>query len=117
MSGMKVHLTARVDEGLAHFLDRYQQQHHVTSRSEALEDAIRALRDKALEAEYRAAMAEWEATGDADVWDATAGDGLEPDRRESDPRAPGPRASEPRASDPGGSDPGGSGAGGSDAAG
>lgn len=73
---MKTVMSARVDEQLASFLEHYQKSHGLKSRSEALEAAIRALRDKALEAEYAVAMDEWEASGEEDVWDVTVGDGL-----------------------------------------
>ena len=69
-------MSARVDEQLASFLEDYQKSHGLKSRSEALEAAIRALRDKALEAEYALAMDEWEASREEDVWDVAAGDGL-----------------------------------------
>ena len=72
-------MSARVDEQLANFLKRYQKSHGLKSRSEALEAAIRALRDKALESEYVLAMEEWEASGEEDVWGVTAGDGLSND--------------------------------------
>ena len=49
------------------------------SRSEALERAIRSLRDRSLEGAYAAAIDEWAASDDAAAWDALAGDGLGPD--------------------------------------
>ena len=69
-------MSARVDEQLADFLEDYQKSHGLKSCSEALEAAIRALRDKAREAEYALAMDEWEASGEEDVWDVAVGDGL-----------------------------------------
>lgn len=76
LRGMKVHVTARLDERLAAFLETYQRDHQLDSRNEALEHAVRALRDKELQREYAAAMSEWETSGDAEAWDATAADGL-----------------------------------------
>ena len=73
---MKTIMSARVDEQLANFLEHYQKPHGLKSRSEALEAAIRALRDKVLEAEYALAMDEWEASGEEDVWDVAVSDGL-----------------------------------------
>lgn len=73
---MKVHLTARVDGDLADYLSDYQQAHGVKTRSEALEIAIRTLRDKVLEQEYAMAMEEWEESGDATLWDRVVADGL-----------------------------------------
>jgi len=75
---MKMSISARVDEALVEFLDSYQKEHDVKSRSEALEQAIKALRERDLDREYALAMAEWDASGDAELWDRTAGDGLEP---------------------------------------
>jgi Arc/MetJ-type ribon-helix-helix transcriptional regulator len=74
---MKVSISARVDEALIRYLDSYRQAHAIKSRSEALEQAIKALRERELSRQYALAMAEWNASGDADVWDQTAGDGLE----------------------------------------
>ncbi len=79
MRAMKVHVTARLDERLASFLDAYQRDHQLGSRNEALEEAVRALRDKELQREYAAALSEWEASGDAEAWNATAADGLATD--------------------------------------
>jgi hypothetical protein len=76
---MKTHLSARVDANLARYLESYQQEHDLKTRSEALEAAIKALRDKALEHEYALAMEEWDVSGEAPLWDKTAGDGLDTD--------------------------------------
>lgn len=74
---MKTSISARVDEALVAYLDNYQKEHDVKSRSEALEQAIKALRERDLDREYALAMAEWDASGDAELWDRVAGDGLE----------------------------------------
>ena len=47
-----------------------------TTRSGALHHAVQALREQSLEEAYRQADAEWHDTGEAEVWDAVAGDGL-----------------------------------------
>lgn len=73
---MKIQISARIDEGLAAFLESYQQMYDVKTRSEALEKAIEALRERALTEEYAQAMEEWDASGDADLWDGTVGDGV-----------------------------------------
>ena len=77
---MKMSISARVDEALVAYLDNYQKEHDVKSRSEALEQAIKALRERDLDREYALAMAEWDASGDAKLWDQVAGDGLEQPR-------------------------------------
>lgn len=80
---MKISVSARLEETLVTYLDSYQQTHSVKTRSEALEQAIRALRERNLEQEYEAAIEEWDASGEAIVWDKTAGDGLEKEPREA----------------------------------
>ena len=79
MLTMKVPVSARVDAELVAFLDGVRRDRGLASRSEALELAIRALRDQALEPAYLAAMDAWHASGDDAAWDAVAGDGREPD--------------------------------------
>jgi Arc/MetJ-type ribon-helix-helix transcriptional regulator len=78
---MKVHISARMDENLARFLEEYQERHELKSRSEALERAVAALRDRALEEEYARAMDEW--TGQdrstREAWERTSGDGVDLD--------------------------------------
>jgi Arc/MetJ-type ribon-helix-helix transcriptional regulator len=76
---MKVHVSARLDGELVRFLEDYQRDHDRASRSEALEDAIEALRDRVLEHEYANAMDEWLVSEDAASWERTAGDGLDLD--------------------------------------
>lgn len=58
------------------FLKDYGERHGLPSRSAAFHAAVAALREKALEEQYLAADEEWYASGDAPVWDSTAGDGL-----------------------------------------
>jgi len=74
---MKVSISARVDEALVAYLDSYQKEHGVRSRSEALEQAIEALRERNLSREYALVLAEWDASGEGELWDRVAGDGLE----------------------------------------
>ena len=78
MCNMKVSVSARLDEGLLVYLDSYRRKHDVRTRSEALERAIRALQTSDLKREYALAMSEWEASGEGELWEKTAGDGLEP---------------------------------------
>jgi Arc/MetJ-type ribon-helix-helix transcriptional regulator len=78
MSSMKVPISARLDGELVAFLDGVRESRGLGSRSEALELAIRTLRDAALEADYAAAMNEWSAA-DAALWDRAVADGLDSD--------------------------------------
>ena len=75
---MKVPVSARLDAELVAFLDGVRESRSLQSRSEALELAIRALRDVTLEADYAAALGEWSAA-DAAAWDAVASDGIDAD--------------------------------------
>lgn len=56
-------------------LDRYAKAAGISSRSAAIQRAIRLLGDSELEEAYAAAWEEWRASGDAAAWDTTAGDG------------------------------------------
>jgi Arc/MetJ-type ribon-helix-helix transcriptional regulator len=58
------------------FLDAYAHHAGLKSRSAAIHEAIKALRERDLEAEYAQAAEEWESSGDAEAWDRTVGDGL-----------------------------------------
>ena len=57
-------------------LDRYVQAAGMPSRSAAIQQAIRMLRDPALEDAYAAAWDEWEASGEAAAWEVATADGL-----------------------------------------
>jgi hypothetical protein len=57
-------------------LDRFAQAAGLTSRSAAIQHAIKLLGDPELEAAYATAWSEWEASGDALSWEATTADGL-----------------------------------------
>jgi len=58
------------------FLDAYASAHAIPSRSAAVHQAIRALRLGDLDDAYGNAWKEWSESGEADLWEATAGDGL-----------------------------------------
>lgn len=61
------------------FLDEYVAEEGLPSRSAGVQRAIGALRQMALSLEYEEAIADWYASGEAEVWDVTVGDGLETD--------------------------------------
>ncbi|MGB8380549.1 MAG: ribbon-helix-helix domain-containing protein [Dermatophilaceae bacterium] len=71
---MKVSVSLSEDEVAA--LDKYARAAGLPSRSAAVQHAIRLLGDPELEDAYAAAWEEWESSGDAADWDATAADGL-----------------------------------------
>lgn len=58
------------------FLDEYAREQGLDSRSAALHRAVRLLRTAELGVPYESAWQEWAATGDAEVWEPTTGDGL-----------------------------------------
>jgi Arc/MetJ-type ribon-helix-helix transcriptional regulator len=76
MVPMKVPVSARLDAELVAFLDGVRESRGLDSRSEALELAIRALRDATLEVDYAAAIGEWSAA-EAAAWDGLVADGLD----------------------------------------
>ena len=57
-------------------LDKFARAAGLKSRSAAIQQAIKLLGDPELEDAYAAAWSEWEASGDAQSWEATAADGL-----------------------------------------
>lgn len=63
------------DEDVA-ALDRYAAAVGVSTRSAAIQRAIRLLSDPQLEDAYAAAWQEWEASGEAAAWEETTVDGL-----------------------------------------
>lgn len=62
------------DEDVA-TLDEFSRASGLTSRSAALQYAVRMLRLPELEHDYQAAWDEWEASGDHAAWETTAADG------------------------------------------
>ena len=59
------------------FLDRYVKQAGLDSRSAALQKAVRLLRQTERRQAYVDAWKEFDADGDAAMWEATVGDGIE----------------------------------------
>lgn len=57
------------------FLDAYASEHQLSSRSGAVQMAIRALRLGDLGEAYGDAWEQWSTSGEDDAWDVTAGDG------------------------------------------
>lgn len=57
------------------FVDHYARDRG-TTRSAVMHEAVQMLRRRDLASDYEAANGEWEAGGEADVWNGVAGDGL-----------------------------------------
>ncbi len=71
---MKLSVSLR-DEDVA-LLDEYARATGLTSRSAAVQHAVRLLRHPDLEQDYEAAWADWDSAGEQGLWDGTAADGL-----------------------------------------
>lgn len=72
----QVKLSVSLSESEVAALDKFAQAAGLKSRSAAIQQAIKLLGDPELEDAYAAAWQEWEASGDAQAWEATAADGL-----------------------------------------
>jgi metal-responsive CopG/Arc/MetJ family transcriptional regulator len=60
-------------------LDRLAAEQGLPTRSAAVQRAVALYVIDGLQAEYDKAFEEWEASGEAAVWESVAGDGLESD--------------------------------------
>jgi Arc/MetJ-type ribon-helix-helix transcriptional regulator len=72
----QVKLSVSLSERDVETLDKFAHAAGLKSRSAAIQQAIKLLGDPELEDAYAAAWLEWEASGDAGSWEATAADGL-----------------------------------------
>lgn len=57
-------------------LDEHARKTGLQSRSAAIHQAVRLLSQSALEEDYAAAWDDWERSGDRDLWETAADDGL-----------------------------------------
>jgi Arc/MetJ-type ribon-helix-helix transcriptional regulator len=71
---VKLSVSLRDDD--VEFLDDYVQRSGAGTRSAAIQRAIRLLRASDLESEYAQAIDEWLASGEAESWEPSTGDGL-----------------------------------------
>ncbi len=69
-------LSVSVSEDDVEFIDRYANEHGVSSRSGVVQRAMSLLRATELGDDYAGAWDEW-AAEDGELWDRTSGDGLE----------------------------------------
>jgi hypothetical protein len=69
-------LSVSLPEGDVAYLDAYAHEQGHRSRSAVLHKAVRTLRATELEGCYEDAWATWAASGEAQVWEPTAADGL-----------------------------------------
>ena len=75
LDGVSVVVVSLPDKDVE-FLDAYARSKGIGSRSAVVKKAVRLLRATDLGADYEDAWADWAATGEGDLWDPTAGDGL-----------------------------------------
>lgn len=57
-------------------LDEHARREGLASRSAAVHQAVRLLRRVELEVDYENAWRDWEASGDAQAWEASGADGI-----------------------------------------
>ena len=69
-------LSVSIPEDDVEFIDAYASTHGLESRSGVVQRALTLLRTSDLGKDYAAAWAEWESSGDAELWDPVVGDGL-----------------------------------------
>jgi len=69
-------LSVSLDGALVDFVSQYQKSHQIRSKSEVVARALTLLREHELETQYTDALEEWQASGEADLWDAVTSDGL-----------------------------------------
>ena len=73
---MKLSVSLPVED--VEFLDEYARTLGVGSRSAVIQRAVRLLRATELGPAYADAWEEWQASGEAGLWESTVGDGIEP---------------------------------------
>jgi antitoxin MazE9 len=73
---MKLSVSLPVED--VEFLDEYARTLGVGSRSAVIQRAVRLLRATELGPAYADAWEEWQASGEAELWESTVGDGIEP---------------------------------------
>lgn len=69
-------LSISVSEDDVAVLDEHARSQGLGSRSAAVQQAIRLLRQADLEQDYAAAWTQWDSSGDREAWEDSADDGL-----------------------------------------
>ena len=73
-----IKLSVSVDQTFVPFIERYQHNHTIRTKSEVVERALELLRKAELEQAYKEAAQDWLENPDAALWENTVGDGIEP---------------------------------------
>jgi Arc/MetJ-type ribon-helix-helix transcriptional regulator len=69
-------LSVSLSENDVGLLDEFAKRSGLTSRSAAVQYAVRLLQFPDLESDYEAAWQEWESSGEQAAWASTVSDGL-----------------------------------------
>lgn len=75
---MSMKLSVSLSEDDVRFLEEFARSQGMASRSAALQRAVTLLRASQLGPAYADAWEQWETSGEAEVWEPVAADGLEP---------------------------------------
>ena len=70
-------LSVSLDPTKIKFIEQYQTNHEVRTKSEVVDRALELLQREELKLQYAAAYQEWHDSGEQKIWDAVTGDGLE----------------------------------------
>ena len=70
-------LSVSLDPTKIKFIEQYQTNHEVRTKSEVVDRALELLQREELKLQYAAAYQEWHNSGEQKIWDAVTGDGLE----------------------------------------
>jgi Arc/MetJ-type ribon-helix-helix transcriptional regulator len=82
MAGSTEKVSVSLPEDLVRYAEQYQKSHRMSSRSEVLAEAVRALRERELAQGYRELADEYRARVDT-LLDAGGAEGLEPSSEEN----------------------------------
>jgi UPF0288 family protein (methanogenesis marker protein 3) len=71
-------LSVSLDPTRINFIEQYQTNHAVRTKSEVVDRALELLQQEELKHQYAAAYQEWEDAGEEIHWASSLADGLEP---------------------------------------
>ena len=69
-------LSVSIPEQDVQFIDAYAATHGLETRSGVVQRALTLLRTADLGDDYAAAWAEWESSGEAEIWETVIADGI-----------------------------------------
>jgi len=74
--GQQQKLSVSVSSSLVRFLERYQRDHSLRTKSSVVERALEALRERELQSAYTEAARDQRNAEEAADWESAVGDGL-----------------------------------------